>query len=90
MKPLALAGLVATSMAAAPAAQAAMELMTVAEVWWAWPDLLGNDAVLSQRNLSTFVSRSRVVFCTCQCILSIHDLSSKWVQRSTWPTFCKA
>ena len=32
MKPLAVAGLVATSMAAAPAAQAAMELMTVAEV----------------------------------------------------------
>lgn len=32
VKPLAVAGLVATSMAAAPAAQAAMELMTVAEV----------------------------------------------------------
>ena len=31
-KPLAVAGLVATTLAAAPAAQAAMELMTVAEV----------------------------------------------------------
>ena len=31
-KPLAVAGLVATTLAVAPAAQAAMELMTVAEV----------------------------------------------------------